>query len=152
MLTPKFLEMSYGSKKLPRRTWDFALEQRFCQWLCLHNSSFFLARRLFWNSDVCSWTAECKVVQKMLRLACRRVDISWLVLPHFPVKISITRVFHFYAPGMYPTNICYNNNNNNNIYLLQLGCYPVAVVILHVYKTWNRLLLNLSREGYMGSM
>ena len=28
-----------------------------------------------------------------------------------------------------------NNNNNNNIYLLQLGCHPVAVVILHVYKT-----------------
>jgi len=27
-----------------------------------------------------------------------------------------------------------NNNNNNNIYLLQLGCYPVAVVILHVNK------------------
>jgi len=27
------------------------------------------------------------------------------------------------------------NNNNNNIYLLQLGCYPVAVVILHVNKT-----------------
>ena len=26
-------------------------------------------------------------------------------------------------------------NNNNNIYLLQLGCRPVAVVILHVYKT-----------------
>jgi len=25
-------------------------------------------------------------------------------------------------------------NNNNNIYLLQLGCYPVAVVILHVNK------------------
>jgi len=24
------------------------------------------------------------------------------------------------------------DNNNNNIYLLQLGCYPVAVVILHV--------------------
>ena len=37
----------------------------------------------------------------------------------------------------------YNNNNNNNnyyyyyyyYYLLQLGCHPVAVVILHVYKT-----------------
>jgi hypothetical protein len=29
----------------------------------------------------------------------------------------------------------FNNNNNNNIYLLQLGCHPVAVVILHVYKT-----------------
>jgi len=27
-----------------------------------------------------------------------------------------------------------NNNNNNNIYLLQLGCNPVAVVMLHVYK------------------
>jgi len=26
-------------------------------------------------------------------------------------------------------------SNNNNIYLLQLGCYPVAVVILHVNKT-----------------
>jgi len=25
-----------------------------------------------------------------------------------------------------------NNNNNNNIYLLQLGCYQVAVVVLHV--------------------
>ena len=28
-----------------------------------------------------------------------------------------------------------NNNNNNNIYLMQLGCNSVAVVILHVYKT-----------------
>jgi len=28
----------------------------------------------------------------------------------------------------------------------------VAVVILHVYKSWNRLLINLSREGYMRSM
>jgi len=27
------------------------------------------------------------------------------------------------------------NIQNNNIYLLQLGCYPVAVVILHVNKT-----------------
>jgi len=33
--------------------------------------------------------------------------------------------------------VCINNsndNNSNNIYLLQLGCHPVAVVILHVYK------------------
>jgi len=29
----------------------------------------------------------------------------------------------------------YNNNNNNNNNKLQLGCNPVAVVILHVYKT-----------------
>ena len=27
------------------------------------------------------------------------------------------------------------NNNNNNIYLLQLVCHPVAVVILHINKT-----------------
>jgi len=30
------------------------------------------------------------------------------------------------------------NNNNNNYYyyyLLQLGCYPVTVATLHVYKT-----------------
>ena len=37
-------------------------------------------------------------------------------------------------------------------YLLQLGCYPVAVVILHVHKIWNWWLINLSREGYMRSM
>ena len=30
--------------------------------------------------------------------------------------------------------LCSNNNNNNNNNKLQLGCYPVAVVILHVYK------------------
>ena len=34
-----------------------------------------------------------------------------------------------------PFNNNNNNNNNNNIYLLQLGCHPVAVVILHVNKT-----------------
>ena len=45
-----------------------------------------------------------------------------------------------------------NNNNNNNIYLLELGCHPVAVVLLHVNKTWNWLLINLSLEGYMRSM
>ena len=41
---------------------------------------------------------------------------------------------------------------HNNNKLLQLGCHPVAVVILHVHKTWNWLLINLSREGYMRSM
>jgi len=30
----------------------------------------------------------------------------------------------------------FSYTNNNNIYLLQLSCNPVAVVILHVYKTW----------------
>ena len=28
-----------------------------------------------------------------------------------------------------------HNNNNNNIYLLQLGCYPVTVVTLRVNTT-----------------
>jgi len=42
--------------------------------------------------------------------------------------------------------------DNNNIYLLELDCYPVAVVILRENKTWNWLLLDLSREGYMKSM
>ena len=41
---------------------------------------------------------------------------------------------------------------NYYYYLLQLGCHPVAVVILHVHKTLNCLLINLSREGYMRSM
>ena len=45
-----------------------------------------------------------------------------------------------------------DDDDNNNDNELQLGCYPVAVVILHVYKTWNWLLLNLIREGYMRSM
>jgi len=49
-----------------------------------------------------------------------------------------------------------SSNNNNNYYyyynLLQLGCHPVAVVILHVYKIWTWLLINLSREGSMRSM
>jgi len=38
-------------------------------------------------------------------------------------------------PGTIDILEFYDNTNNNNIYLLQLGCYPVAVVILHVYKT-----------------
>jgi hypothetical protein len=27
----------------------------------------------------------------------------------------------------------HNNNNNNNIYLLKMGCHPVAVITLHVF-------------------
>jgi len=33
------------------------------------------------------------------------------------------------------TNTNTNNNNNYYYYLLQLGCYPVAEIILHVNKT-----------------
>jgi len=39
-----------------------------------------------------------------------------------------------------------------NIYLLQLSCHLVAVVILHVYKIRNWLLLNLSPQGYTRSI
>jgi len=56
----------------------------------------------------------------------------------------------YIGPSVIDTEGCYNNNNN--IYLLQLGCYPVAMVILHVNKTLNWLLLNLSREGYIRNM
>ena len=45
-------------------------------------------------------------------------------------------------------NMTYNNNNNE----LQFVCRPVAVVILHVYKIRNWLLINLSRDGYMRRM
>jgi hypothetical protein len=45
-----------------------------------------------------------------------------------------------------------NNKNNNNNNTLQLGCHPVAVVILRVYNYEIGLLLNLRREGYMRSM
>ena len=47
-----------------------------------------------------------------------------------------------------------DDNNNNNIYYLQLGSYPVAVVILrvHKYEKKKKELRNLSREGYMRSM
>jgi len=44
------------------------------------------------------------------------------------------------------------NIYNIYIYLLHLGCHPVAVVILHANKTWNWLLLDLSQEGYLRSM
>jgi hypothetical protein len=33
------------------------------------------------------------------------------------------------------------NNNNNNIYLLQMGCRPVAVV------TYNMILVTTTRDG-----
>ena len=37
--------------------------------------------------------------------------------------------------------------NNNNIYLLKLGCHPVAVFILHVNKAWNLVTTKFKLEG-----
>ena len=52
------------------------------------------------------------------------------------------RVSSVLEPNRY-SGFFVNLKKNNIIYLLQLGFNPVAVVILHVYKTWNWLLLNL---------
>ena len=40
-----------------------------------------------------------------------------------------------------------NNNNNNNNNLLQLGCHPVAVVILRVYKAAISCIISSRRLG-----
>ena len=40
----------------------------------------------------------------------------------------------FGGEGLGRDKVPFTFYNNNNIYLLQLGCYPVAVVILHVNK------------------
>ena len=40
-----------------------------------------------------------------------------------------------------PFQILFKIVHNNNIYLLQLGCHPVAVVILRVYKTLTLIVL-----------
>ena len=52
--------------------------------------------------------------------------------------IALNFIHTVYLLEFYDSN---NNNNNNNnyyyyyyYYLLQLGCYPVVVVILHVNK------------------
>jgi len=73
---------------------------------------------------------------------CKRYSKSWL-----PPAITRNRnnMKNPYRQQVNNNNNNSNNNNNNNS--LQLDCCPVAVVILHVYKIWNWLLLNLSREG-----
>jgi len=76
----------------------------------------------------------------------------------FIIQILVTAAsLEGMAPSRLAAGSSNNNNNNNNYYyyyyyLLQLGCHQVAVVILHVNKIWNWLLLNLSWEGYMRSM
>ena len=88
------------------------------------------------------------------RLADVTIAWSWRLCGINPAIATDKVVLHNVNSkgALVNTMTAYNNNDNNNIYLLQLGCYPVAVVILHVNKTWNWLLLNLSPEGYMRSM
>ena len=40
-----------------------------------------------------------------------------------------------------------NNNNNNNNNKLQLGCHPVAVVIIHVHKYEKKVTRKFKSEG-----
>jgi len=56
-----------------------------------------------------------------------------------PACVSITPFLRrtILAPvALYGSTVFFHitSYNNNNIYLLQLGCHPVAVVILHIYK------------------
>jgi len=78
-------------------------------------------------------------------VACHTIR-TCVARPVFLKQDSANRLYQ----GFRETKIC--SSNNNNIYLLQLGRYPVVVVILHINKTGNWLLINLSREGYMRSM
>jgi hypothetical protein len=44
------------------------------------------------------------------------------------------------------------NNNNNNIYLLQMGCHPVAVITLHVFpNTANKFTYGGLHEKHVVS-
>ena len=53
----------------------------------------------------------------------------------FSKKNPIIRIFCISGWLAVPINPNKWSYNNNNIYLLQLGCHPVAVVILYVNKT-----------------
>jgi len=68
-------------------------------------------------------------------------------------EISVNVEFLFFHHYTGCSQLSHSNNNNyNNIYVLKYVCHPVVMVILLVYKIWNWLLINLSREGYMRSM
>jgi len=66
-----------------------------------------------------------------------------LAAPFWSYVVAVI-VQHFVLNNRHPAvlvrsvhllTVFYNNNNNYYYYLLQLGCHPVEVVILHVYKT-----------------
>jgi len=52
------------------------------------------------------------------------------VVPRFVTLYSVRLYLPLLPPDIYDSAVVVYNN----IYLLQLGCYPVAVVILHVNK------------------
>jgi len=57
------------------------------------------------------------------------------LLPLYAFMVLRRKKFTFYLLPILNDSKILINNNNNNIYLLQLGCHPLEVVILHVNKT-----------------
>ena len=102
----------------------------------------------------CYRTVTTYFILQLNRTHCVRVtwhwgafvkqQLQWKSNEHYTTCVCVCSL-------RYPANT-EHNNTNDNIYLLQLGCHPVTVVILHVNKTWNWLLLNLIPEGHMRSM
>jgi hypothetical protein len=68
-------------------------------------------------------------------LISRHNEISNIL--YYQIISVIFGIYYYVCPGL-----CipfYFNNNNNNIYLLQMGCHPVAVITLHVFpNTTNK--------------
>ena len=88
--------------------------------------------------NMCAWFLTLQSVNNSLRLSGFQAECCWLV----SLVVGLLPSGRGLSFNLFYLFIC----------LLQLGCYPVAVVFLHVYKIWNWLLLNLSLEGYMRSM
>ena len=107
-----------------------------------------------WNGESFSrrWGVSVLVTGN-LNIGCMRL-VFWDILAFSRQLDVLNTVAFFLRVYLGDTqSICRynynNNNNNNNNNKLQLGCHPVAVVIVHVYRIWSWLLVNLSREGYM---
>jgi len=74
---------------------------------------------------------------QLIASSCTNYDIRAPQTTFFRISRGKRKSIRFWKASEY------NNNNNNGhyyyyyyyYYLLQLGCHPLAVVILHVYKT-----------------
>ena len=74
----------------------------------------------------CDYHHQGAYCASLLKLQCYNSWLTYIVVVNLVVWLHAASPFHAMNNN--------NNINNNNIYLLQLGCHPVAVVILHVYK------------------
>ena len=75
--------------------------------------------------------------RRVLNLVCILLGISPASDCYMPTfRNTISSIFKPLKMELVPPldHEGFLQNNNNNIYLLQLDCHPVAVVILHVYK------------------